>query len=147
VLNDVFAWYSGPCSSSFLETLRLCLGPSRTSKIVKTVSKYCTIVQYLASLRYPTHHVHHGVMCTAQVQAVQLCTILVSSNFVLDYLFHRRTLCSPQAFAFCCCSGNSTCKCYSFGRALFCRKPALASNVSCQMHQDTTTRHFLLPWE
>jgi hypothetical protein len=29
-----------------------CIGSSRTSKIVKTSSKYCTAVQYLALLRY-----------------------------------------------------------------------------------------------
>jgi hypothetical protein len=35
-------------SSSF----PLCIGPSRTSKIVKTSSKNCTMVQYLAPLGY-----------------------------------------------------------------------------------------------
>jgi hypothetical protein len=29
-----------------------CIGPSRTSKILKTSSKYCPMVQYLAPLRY-----------------------------------------------------------------------------------------------
>jgi hypothetical protein len=46
VLNVVFAWFIVHLIAD------PCIGPSRTSKIVKTSSKYCTKVQCLAPLRY-----------------------------------------------------------------------------------------------
>jgi hypothetical protein len=53
VLNDVFAWFITPLiamdmSSSFPP----CIQPSRTSKMMKTSSKHCIMVQYLVPLQF-----------------------------------------------------------------------------------------------
>jgi hypothetical protein len=48
-------WHVSLCLSLQLDvssSLPPCIGPSRTSKMVKTSSKYCTMVQYLTPLRF-----------------------------------------------------------------------------------------------
>jgi hypothetical protein len=57
-------------SSSF----PLCIGPSRTSKIVKTSSEYCTIVEYLATLQYHRRFIH--------LQPLALSTLLLAGTLL-----------------------------------------------------------------
>jgi hypothetical protein len=61
----------------FSSSLPPCIGPSRTSKIVKTSCKYCTIVQHLAPLRYTAEGFQEpwkvGWFCAGPLQHPQLC--------------------------------------------------------------------------
>jgi hypothetical protein len=48
-----------------------CIGPSRTSTLVKTSSKYCTIVQCLAPLRYVAQEQGESRACMQETYVTQ----------------------------------------------------------------------------